>query len=60
MGETSEVQQGRRCRFDAMALAILIGTSGVVCLLAVAAYWLMQAVIALVYPLLSMLMAVQQ
>ena len=59
MGEQNEVQPKRRCRFDAMAFAMLIGSCGVVALLVYGVYRLYQLVSAIVCALVSMLMAVQ-
>ena len=59
MGDVNEVQRKRRCRFDAMALAFLIGTISVGALLAFVVYGLVRAIVAIVCTFLTMLMAVQ-
>lgn len=59
MDEQNEAQHQGRCRFNAMVLAMLIGASGVVALLACGAFRAYQTVSAIVCALVSMLMAVQ-
>lgn len=55
MDESNEAQREKRCRFDAMAFAMLIGSIAVVAVLV----WLWELVCAGVNALVSMLMAVQ-
>lgn len=55
MGEANETQRDKRPHFDAMALAMLIGSIAVVALLV----WLYELVVAGVSALISMLIAVQ-
>ena len=55
MGESNETQREERPRFDAMALAFLVGSVAVVAL----RVWVYELVCAAVGAFVSMLMAVQ-